>query len=148
MGDVTYEMLRKHVSENLTAPAKEFGKMVGEISRNFRNLGFETAIWYPEKIHTTNIGGIIADSYFGYSRIEGRWGLILRTIERDQESRAFVGQRVYPIESCGNAEIAVNALRKARDLFLCISKAADGQIELLKKLDEGIDALRYPECKF
>ena len=148
MSDITYESLRKHVAENLTVPIKEFGKMVGEISRNFRNLGFETAIWYPERIHTNNIGGIIADSFFGYSRVEGRWGLMIRTIERDQESRAFVGQRVYPIESCGNLDIVVSALKKARELLLCISKAADQQIEILKKLDGEIEPLRDPECKF
>jgi hypothetical protein len=148
MSDITYETLRKHVSENLTVPVREFGKTVGEISRNFRNLGFETATWYPEKIHTTNIGGIIADSYLGYSRVEGRWGLIIRTIERDQESRAFVGHRVYPIESCGNLEIIVHALKKARELLLCISKVADQQIEILKELNGVMDPLRDPECKF
>jgi hypothetical protein len=148
MSDITYETLRKRVTEDLSIPIKEFGKTVGEISRNFRNLGFETAIWYPEKIHTTNLGGIIADSYLGYSRVEGRWGLIIRTIERDQESRAFVGQRVYPIEACGNLEIVVSALKKARELLLCISKAADQQIEILKKLDGEVDQLRSVECKF
>jgi hypothetical protein len=147
MGDITYETLRMHVSENLTVPVKGFGKTVGEISRNFRNLGFETAIWYPERIHTTNIGGIMADSYVGYSRVEGRWGLIVRTIERDQESRAFVGQRVYPIESCSNPEIVVPALKKVPELLLCISKAADQQIEMLKKLDAEIEPLRNPEGK-
>ena len=74
---------------------REFGKTVGDISRNFKSLGLETSVWCPEKIHSTNLGGIVADSYFGYSRIEGKWGLIIRTIERDVESRAFVGQRVY-----------------------------------------------------
>jgi hypothetical protein len=148
MRDITYETLREHVLENLTLPVKEFGKTVGEISRNFRNLGFETATWYPEKIHTTNIGGIIADSYLGYSRVEGRWGLIIRTIERDQESRAFVGHRVYPIESSGNLEIIVSALKKARELLLCISKVADQQIEILKELDGAIEPLRNPDCKF
>ena len=148
MGDITYETLRKHVLENLTVPIKEFGRTVGEISRNFRNLGFETASWYPERIHTTNLGGIIADSYLGYSRVEGRWGLIIRTIERDQETRAFVGQRVYPIESCGNIEIVVNALKKVRELLLCISKTADQQIEMLKNLNGEVDPLRSPECKF
>jgi hypothetical protein len=148
MGDITYETVKKRVLEDLNAPIREYIKTVGEISRNFRNLGFETAIWYPERIHTTNLGGIVADSYFGYSRVEGRWGLIIRTIERDQESRAFVGQRVYPIESCGNVEIVVNALRKARELLLSINKAADQQMEILKKLDGETDQLRNPECKF
>jgi hypothetical protein len=148
MSDITYETLREHVLEHLTVPVKEFGRTVGEISRNFRNLGFETATWYPERIHTTNLGGIIADSYLGYSRVEGRWGLIIRTIERDQESRTFVGQRVYPIESCGNLEIIVSGLKKARDLLLCISKVADQQIEILKELDGAIEPLRNPDCKF
>jgi hypothetical protein len=148
MGDITYETVRKRVLEDLNAPIREYIKTVGEISRNFRNLGFETAVWYPERIHTTNLGGIVADSYFGYSRVEGRWGLIIRTIERDQESRAFVGQRVYPIESCGNVEIVVNALRKARELLLGINKAAEQQMEILQKLDGETDQLRNPECKF
>jgi hypothetical protein len=148
MGDITYETLRKRVSEDLTMPVKEFGRTVGDISRNFRNLGFETAVWYPERIHTTNIGGIIADSYLGYSRIEGRWGLMLRTIERDQESRTFVGQRVYPIECCGNLEIVVHALQKARELLMDISKVADQQVEMLKKLDGSMQSLRDPDCKF
>ncbi len=59
MSDSTYETLRRRVSENLNVPIKEFGKTVRDISRNFRNLGFETAVWYPEKIHTANLGGIV-----------------------------------------------------------------------------------------
>ena len=82
-------MLRKRISDNLNTGMKEFGKTVGDISRNFRSLGLETAVWYPEKIHSTNLGGIVADSYFGYSRIEGKWGLIIRTIERDSRKPGF-----------------------------------------------------------
>jgi hypothetical protein len=148
MSAITYEVLRERVSENLNAGIREFGKTVGDISRNFRSLGLEMAVWYAEKIHSTNLGGIVADSYFGYSRIEGKWGLIIRTIERDSESRAFVGQRVYAIEACRNVEIVVNALKKARDLLLLMAKATDRQLEILTKLDDEMDALRDPECKF
>jgi hypothetical protein len=108
----------------------------------------ETSVWCPEKIHSTNLGGIVADSYFGYSRIEGRWGLIIRTIERDAESRAFVGQRVYAIESCKNLEIVVHALKKVRDLMQLMAKATDRQLEILTALDKETESLRDPECKF
>jgi hypothetical protein len=148
MSDISYEALSKRISENLNAGLKEFGKTVGDISRNFRNLGLEASVWYPDKIHSTNLGGIVADSYFGYSRIEGKWGLIIRTIERDSESRAFVGQRVYTIESCRNVEIVINALKKAKDLLLLMEKATDRQLEIITKLDDELDALRNPECKF
>jgi hypothetical protein len=148
MSDISYEVLRKRISENLNAGLKEFGKTVGDISRNFRSLGLEAAVWYPDKIHTTNLGGIVADSYFGYSRIEGKWGLIIRTIERDSESRAFVGQRVYTIESCRNVEIAINALKKARDLLLMIEKATERQLEIMAQLDDDMDSLRNPEARF
>jgi hypothetical protein len=148
MSDISYEVLRQRISDHLNTGIREFGKTVSDISRNFRNLGLEAAVWYPEKIHTTNLGGIVADSYFGYSRIEGKWGLIIRTMERDSESRAFVGQRVYAIESCRNVEIIVNALKKARDLLLLMAKATDRQLEILTKLNDGMDALRNPECKF
>ena len=114
----------------------------------FRNLGLEVAVWIPDKIHTTNLGGIVADSYFGYSRIEGKWGLIIRTMELDSESRTFVSQRVYAIESCRNAEIVVNALKKARELLLLMEKATDRQLEILNNLDAELEALRSPECKF
>jgi hypothetical protein len=95
MSALTYDKLRRRISENLSIRSKEFRKTVSAISENFRNLGFESAAWYPEKIHTANLGGIDADSYIGYSRVEGRWGLIVRTIEHDHESHAFVNQRVY-----------------------------------------------------
>jgi hypothetical protein len=148
MNDISYEVLKKRISENLNARLKEFGKTVGDISRNFRNLELEAAVWYPDRIHSTNLGGIVADSYFGYSRIEGKWGLIIRTIERDIESRAYVSQRVYTIDSCRNAEIAVNALKKAKDLLLLIEKATDRQLEVISGLDDEMDALRRPDGKF
>ncbi len=148
MKDISYEELGKHISDNLNTGLKEFGKAVGDISRNFRNLGLESAVWYPEKIHSTNLGGIVADSYFGYSRIEGKWGLIIRTIERDNETRAFAGQRVYTIDSCRNVEIVVNALKKAKDLLLLMKRATDRQLEIIAMPDEAIEAMRNPEGKF
>ena len=148
MGDETYETLRKRISENLNSRKREFAKSVADISRNFSNLGLETAVWHPERIHSANIGGIDADSYIGYSRVEGKWGLIIRTIERDHESRAFVSQRVYTIESCGNAEIVVNALEKVRELVEHIAQTTNQQINILGKLDGEIDHLRNPECRF
>ena len=148
MSDITYEVLRKRISENLNAGIREFGKTVGDISRNFKSLGLETSVWHPEKIHSTNLGGIIADSYFGYSRIEGKWGLIVRTIERDSESLAFVGQRVYAMESCKNLEIVVHALSKVRDLLLLMAKATDRQLDILSTVDHETESLRDPECKF
>jgi len=148
MGNITYEKLKKHVSEHLSARINEFSGTVAAIGRNFRNLGFETAVWIPERIHTTNLGGIDADSFIGYSRIEGRWGLMVRTIERDHESRAFVNQRVRTLESCSDIEIVVNALKKVRELVLQIHNAAAKQTEILDGLGGEISELRNPECKF
>jgi len=148
MSTLTYEKLRKCVSEKLNTRVREFRKTIGDISENFRNLGLETAVWYPEKIHKANIGGIDADSYIGYSRIEGRWGLIIRTIEHDHESHAFVSQRVYTVESCGNMEIVTNALRKIPELMRHAEKAINQQIETLAGTDNEFSGLRNPECKF
>lgn len=148
MGDITYEKLKKHISEELSTRVNEFSGTVVDIGRNFRSLGFETAVWLPERIHTSNMGGIDADSYLGYSRIEGRWGLMVRTIERDHESRAFVTQRVRTLESCGNIELVVNALKMVRELVLQIQKAAETQTVILDGLGGEIDELRNPECKF
>lgn len=148
MGEETYESLRKRVSEDLNARKREFAKCVGDICRNFRDLGLETAVWYPECIHSVNIGGLIAESYVGYSRIEGRWGLNIRTIERDNESNAFVSQRVYPLEASGNVEIILNALRKVRELLRHIAATADRAVGLLAEKDPEIDKLRSPDCRF
>jgi hypothetical protein len=148
MSGITYEKLRKHVSDNLNPRIREFGKTVEDISRNFKILGLEMAVWYPEKIHTANVGGIDADSYIGYSRIEGRWGLMIRTIERDHESHAYMNQRVIPIESCGNMEIVVNALRKVRELLLRIHDAVEREIRTIMQSDREINELRNPECEF
>ena len=148
MGDITYEKLKKQLSEDLNARIVEFSGKVSDIGKYFRNLGFETAVWIPECIHTVNLGGIDADSYIGYSRIEGRWGLMIRTIERDHESRAFVNQRVRTLESCRNIEIVANALKKVRGLVLKIQKAAEKQAGTLNGLSGEIDELRNPECKF
>ena len=142
MSDITYDILRKRISENLNAGIREFDKTVGDISRNFKSLGLETSVWCPEKIHSTNLGGIVADSYIGYSRIEGKWGLIIRTIERDSESMAFVSQRVYAIESCRNLEIVAHALKRVRDLLLLMAKTTDRQVEILTTLDSETDSLR------
>jgi hypothetical protein len=148
MGDITYKKLKKVVSDELSPKMVEFGSTVADIGRNFRNLGFETAVWLPEKIHTVNLGGIDAESYIGYSRIEGRWGLRIRTIERDHESGSFVGQRVQTLESCGNIEIVANALKRIRGLVVLIHQAVGTQTEILREMDRGIEELRNPECKF
>jgi hypothetical protein len=148
MSTLTYEKLKNRVSENLNDRTKAFRKTVGDVSGNFRNLGLESAVWYPEKIHTANIGGLDADSYIGYSRVEGKWGLIVRTIEHDRDSHAFVSQRVYTIESCGNLEIVVNALRKVPELMLCLNKTVDNQINLLSQTAGEFIKLQDPDCTF
>ncbi len=148
MSDITYEKLRMRVSDSLNTRIKEFGKTVEEIDRHFRYLGLVMAVWCPEKIHSANIGGLDAETYIGYSRIEGRWGLILRTIERDHESHAFVSQRVYTIESSGNMEMVVNALRKIPDLIQLIEKAMDRQLKTLEAAGSEFEALRSPDHEF
>ena len=148
MSVLTYDELRKHVSEKLNDQMKEFRKIVVDINENFRNLGLESAVWYPEKIHTVNIGGIDADSYVGYSRVEGKWGLIIRTIERDRESRAFVSQRVRTIESCSDMEMVVNALRKVPELLHSLRKTTEKQIGIVAQTKEEFSKLRNPQCEF
>ncbi len=148
MSALTYEKLKKRVAESLNVRIKDFHQTIADISANFRNLGLETAVWLPERIHTTNIGGIDADSYIGYSRIEGKWGLIIRTIEHDHVSHAFVSQRVFTIESCANMEIVTNGLKRVRDLMQCIDKAATRQIKALSQKNNKFDELRDPDCEF
>jgi hypothetical protein len=148
MGDITYDNLKRNISEELSARVNEFSGKVADIGRNFRNLGFETAVWLPERIHTSNMGGIDTDSYLGYSRMEGRWGLTVRTIERDHESRIFVNQRLRTLESCSNIELAANALKRVGELVLQIQKTADAQKEILDELGDEINDLRNPEFKF
>jgi hypothetical protein len=148
MSDITYNQLRKEISEGLSPRINDFGSTVADIGRNFRNLGFETAVWLPDKIHSENLGGINAESYVGYSRMEGRWGLRIRTIERNHETGSFVGQRVQALESCANMEIAVSALEKVPELVLSIYKKARRQTEILDKISEEIESYRNPEFHF
>jgi hypothetical protein len=146
--NITYDSIRKRVSDNLGPEIKEFRKTIADISNNFRNLGLETAVWYPEKIHTANFGGIDADSYVGYSRIEGRWGLMIRIIEREREKHTVIGQRVVTIESCSNMEMVVNALQKVRELMESIHKTVELQIKLLEKPDPDFEQFRKLNCPF
>ena len=148
MGAITYEKLKKHISDELSSRRNKFSGAVADIGRNFRNLGFETAVWLPQKIHTANLGGIDADSYMGYSRIEGRWGLSIRTIERDHESGAFVNQRVRTLESCSDIVMVAKALQQIKELVLQIHKAAARQMKILDGLSPEMNELRNPECKF
>ena len=146
--NITYDSIRKCVSDDLTPGMKEFRKTIADIGNNFRNLGLETAVWYPEKIHTANFGGIDADSYLGYSRIEGRWGLMIRIIEREREKHTVIGQRVVTIESCGNMEMVVSALKKVRELMTLIHKTVELQTKLLEKPDSDFDQLRKSDSQF
>jgi hypothetical protein len=148
MSDITYETLRKHISEKLNPQMKEFRPILDAISENFRNFGLGIAVWHPEKIHTANIGGLDAESYVGYSRIEGKWGLNIRTVELHHETHAFVSQRVYTIESCGNMEIVANALEKIPDLIRSMHKAIENQVDTLSRLNREVVDLKNPECKF
>jgi hypothetical protein len=148
MSNSTFETLRKRVSDDLNTRIKEFGKTVEEVDRHFRYLGLGKAVWHPDKIHEANIGGLDAESYIGYSRIEGKWGLIVRSVERDHESRAFVNQRVYTLGSCGNMEIVVNALRKVPELMRLIEASIEQQTKMLVQTGNEFEGLRDPDCKF
>ncbi len=148
MSDITYEDLRKRVSDDLNMRMKEFGKTVEEIDRYFRYLGLGVAVWVPERIHMANVGGLDAESYIGYSRIEGKWGLIIRTIERDHETRSFVSQRVYTLGSSGNMELVVNGLRKIPDLMRAIDRVVGQQISTLAESAGEFDRMRNPDCRF
>jgi hypothetical protein len=145
---ITYEGLRKRVSDDLNARIKEFGKTVEEIDLHFRHLGLEKAVWHPEKIFTANIGGLEAESYVGYSRIEGKWGLMIRTVERDRETRAFVSQRVLTIGSCGNMEIVVNALHKIPELMRSINSSVERQLQSLAESGDEYEEYRHPDFSF
>lgn len=143
---MTFERLSARISEGLNGRLKEFSGTVEDIARNFRNLGFGTAVWIPDRIHTVNLGGVDADSYVGYSRIEGKWGLLIRTIERDHESRSFISQRVYTIESSRNIELVTNALANVRRLATSINEAAERQIQLFEGVGGEFEELREPNC--
>lgn len=143
-----YEKLRKQVSEDLLPYTREIGKGIADITSNFKMLGLETAVWHPEKIHSANLGGIEADTYVGYSRIEGRWSLTIRTIERDQKTGAHISQRILTLESCSNLEIVDNALGKISELATCIHKAIKQQTTAIERLGERIKYLQRLECDF
>jgi hypothetical protein len=145
MSTVTYEVLRKRVSDDLNARIKEFGKTVEEVDRHFRYLGLEKSVWHPEKIYMANIGGLDTESYVGYSRIEGKWGLMIRTIDRDHETRAFVSQRVITIGSCGNMEIVIHALHKIPELMRSIASSVDRQLKLLADSGDEFTVYRHPD---
>ena len=148
MSDINYEKVRKRVADDLNPRVKDFGKTVEDVDRYFRYLGLGMAVWHPERIHTANLGGLDAESYIGYSRVEGKWSLVIRTIERDHESHAFVSQRVYTIESCGNMEIAMNALKKIPELMILLDKAIDQQIKTVDQAAGEFEALRNPDQQF
>ncbi len=145
---MTYKKLSRRVAQDLNAQMGTLRNSLSEISQNFRNIGLETSVWYPEKIHSANLGGVNAESYIGYSRIEGRWGLVIRTIEREPASGDFISQRVFSIETCGNMEIIANGLKKVCELAASIKETTERQIKILETLDGDIDALRDPEFKF
>jgi hypothetical protein len=138
----TYEKLRNEVSDILTSRSREIARHIGEISSNFKILGLEVAVWHPDKIHTANLGGVDAETYIGYSRIEGRWGLVIRTIERDRANGGYVGQRILTLEACNNMEIVANALKKVQDLAQLIHKAIQQQQNAMAQVDVEIEKIR------
>ncbi len=148
MSDLTYETLRKRISDELNVRVKEFGKTVEEVDRHFRYLGFAKTVWIPDRIHVADIGGLDAESYVGYARIEGKWSLSIRTVERDRETRSFVNQRVYSVATSGNMEIVVSALKKVPDLLRSIDKAVTQQMKTLSEAGAEYDWLRDPDCRF
>jgi hypothetical protein len=143
-----YEKLRKQVSEDLVPHTREIGKGIADISGNFKMLGLETAVWLQGNIHSANLGGIEADTYLGYSRTEGRWGLVIRTIERDQKNGQYVSQRILTLESCSNLEIVANALGRIDELAACIHTAIRQQASAIEQVGSKIKELQGLECKF
>jgi hypothetical protein len=148
MSPISYEKLRNIIAEDLSPRIQEIHSTIGKIIENFKNLGLKTSVWYPEKIHTVNIGGIDADSYVGYSKTEGRWSLCIRIIEHDHEGHVFISQRVCNLESCGNVEIVTNAIKKVPELVRCINQVVNHQIGILSLPNDEIIKLRDPECEF
>jgi hypothetical protein len=140
-----YEKLRKQVSEDLVPHSREIGKGISDICSNFKMLGLEAAVWRPEKIHSANLGGVEADTYLGYSRIEGRWGLVIRTIERDQKSGEYIGQRILTLESCSNLEILANSLDRIGELIAFIHESIEQQAKAVEKLEARIKDLQHLE---
>jgi hypothetical protein len=143
-----YERLNKQVSEDLVPHTREIGKGVADICSNFKMLGLEIAVWRPGKIHSANLGGIDADTFLGYSRIEGRWGLVVRTIERDEKSGQYIGQRILTLESCSNLEIVANSLEKVGELIACIHEAIKQQAGAIERLRLLMGDLQRLECNF
>jgi hypothetical protein len=141
-----YERLNKQVSEDLVPRTREIDKGIADICSNFKMLGLETAVWHPGKIHSANLGGIDADTYLGYSRIEGRWGLVVRTIERDEKNGQYIGQRILTLESCNNLEIVATSLEKIGELIACINEAIKQQAKAVERLRLLMGDLQRLEC--
>jgi hypothetical protein len=148
MSPITFDKLRKTIAEDLSPRIQDVHSSIGRLIENFKNLGLQTSVWYPEKIHSVNIGGIEAESYVGYSKTEGRWSLCIRILEHDHESRAFVGHRVCNLESCGNVEIVTNAIKKIPDLVRCIEQLVNHQLEILSLSNSEISRLKDSGCEF
>jgi len=89
---VLLEKLKKRWEENLQKLASELDKTLDAVHENFIASGIRIPVWRAlgSKL---SVKGIVVDGYLGYAEMGGVWGLLVKTIERDEKTGAVLGGR-------------------------------------------------------
>ena len=133
-----FEKLENRWNDNIEKHISELNKELEPITNSFNNLSVRFSIW--RRLNSKNIiNDITLEGFLGYSEIQGEWGLVIKTLERDNKF-GFVlktdieklnGKNVFIKEAISEIPQILNDLDKAleqhkRDLI----KAKDAAVGL------------------
>ena len=138
MGVISINMIKDKIFEydkrmgNLREPSK----LLDNICRHLENIVYGIDVWYPEKIHVQECGGINRDFYLGYGKEDSHmsnYNLILRIIERDAESGIWISQSITYCYGVYDTVLLEKILNIIPQFINIINASVDTQIQSCKR---------------
>jgi hypothetical protein len=117
-----FEKLKKRWNDNIEKRASELNEVLEPIITGFNNSGIRFSVWHSLGSKQVT-PGISTEGFLGYSEKDGRWGLMIKTIERDHKTNTILN----------------SAVRKLNGKSIFIKEAVNIIPELLNNLNKAIE---------
>jgi hypothetical protein len=88
-----FEKLKKRWNDNIEKRASELNEVLEPIITGFNNSGVHFSVWHSLGSKQVT-PGISTEGFLGYSVKDGRWGLLIKTIERDHKTNTILNSGV------------------------------------------------------
>lgn len=133
---VLLEKLKKQWEENLQKLSRELDKTLDPVHESFIASGIRIPVW--RSLGSRKLAeGITVDGYLGYAEMGGVWGLLVRTIERDDKTGAVLGSRIEKLGAL--SPFIKEAASEIRELLQQMELLSQNRIQDLKAAQEIIE---------